>query len=266
MTDPGLSPHHAAALTEAVEFFRDDPTVLAVLFGGSTARGQARPDSDIDLIVIVTAEEFARRSAEQDLEVVRGLDHHYAGGYFDAKILDQAFLRDVDEHGTETARWAFGGVRLVHGGTPEIEALIARIPVYPEAARDENILDFLAQTMLLRWFVGEAVKRDDPYLLSYATSRLGLYAGRVFLAWNRMLYPFHKWFLTEVERAPERPADLPDLIRSAVSRPGVETAEALADAVLGYRDWGLDHQHAVARFMRNTEWPWRFGPPALEDR
>ncbi len=49
----------------------------------------------------------------------------------------------------------------MRGGTPEIEAL-ARIPVFPEAARDENILDFLAQVMLLRWFVGEAVKRDHP--------------------------------------------------------------------------------------------------------
>ncbi|BEP12195.1 hypothetical protein acdb102_05060 [Acidothermaceae bacterium B102] len=266
MTADQLSPHHAAALAEAVASFRDDPSVLAVLFGGSTARGHARPDSDIDLMVVVTAEEFARRTAERDVEVVRGLDHHYAGGYFDAKVIDVAFLKDVDERGSETARWAFTGVRLVHGGTAEIEGLVDRIPVFPEAARDENILDFLAQVMLLRWFVGEAVKRDDPYLLSYSTSRLGLYAGRVFLSWNRMLFPFHKWFLAEVERAPDRPADLPDLIRAAVSRPGIDTSEALAAAVLGHRDWGLDHHQAAARFIRNTEWPWRFGPPALEDR
>jgi predicted nucleotidyltransferase len=263
---PELSAHHAAALAEAVGHFRDDPTVLAVLFGGSVARGQGRPDSDIDLMVVDTEVESARRAAAQDVEVVRGLDHLYPGGYFDAKCLDLAFLRDVDERGSETARWAFSAVRLVYGGTPEIEGLIARIPVYPEAAREENILDFVAQVRLLRWFVGEAAKRDDAYLMSYATSRLALYSGRVFLAWNRMLYPFHKWFLTEVERAPERPADLPDLIRAVVTRPGAETADPLAEAVLGYRDWGLDHQHAVARFLRNTEWPWRFGPPALEDR
>ena len=263
---PELSPHHAAALAEAVDTFRDDPTVLAVLFAGSVSRGMGRSDSDIDLMVVVTAEEFARRTDEHDVTLVRELDHLYAGGYFDAKFSDLAFLRDVDEHGTETARWAFSGARLVHGGTPEIESLVARIPVFPEAARDENILDFLAQVMLLRWFVAEAVKRDDPYLLSYATSRLGLYAGRVFLAWNRMLYPFHKWFLTELERAPERPRDLPDLIRAVVSRPGVDTAEALVEAVVGHRDWGLSHQDAVARFLRNSEWSWRFGPPAIEDR
>ena len=127
-----------------------------MLFGGSVARGQGRPDSDIDLMVIVTEAESARRTAEQDLEVVRQLDHLYAGGYFDAKCLDMAFLRDVDERGSETARWAFSAVQLVHGGTPEIEALVARIPVFPEAARDENILDFVAQVRLLRWFVGEA--------------------------------------------------------------------------------------------------------------
>lgn len=266
MTTAELSPHHQAALAEAVDSFRDDPTVLAVIFGGSTARGRGRPDSDIDLMVVVTAEEYAKRMAEQDLEVVRELPHHYDGGYFDAKIVDLAFLRDVDERGSEPSRWAFSGVQLVHGGDAEIAELIARIPVYPEAARDENILDFLGQVMLLRWFLGEAVKRDDPYLLSYATSRLALFSGRVFLAWNRMLYPFHKWFLAELERAPERPADLPDLIRAAVAQPSVQTGEALADAVLGYRDWGLDLQHGVARWMRNTEWPWRFGPPPLEDR
>jgi predicted nucleotidyltransferase len=264
--DPELSTHHAAALDEAVGHFRDDPTVLAVLFGGSAVRGMARADSDIDLMVVVTGEELARRTAAHEVEVVRELGHLYEHGYFDAKVLDVAFLRDVDERGSEPARWAFCGVRLVHGGTPEIEQLVARIPAFPEAAREENIADFLAQVMLLRWFVGEAVRRDDPYLLSYATSRLGLYAGRVFLAWNRMLFPFHKWFLTEVERAPERPGDLPALIRAVVSRPGTDTAEAVAEAVLGYRDWGLDHQHAVARFLRNTEWPWRFGPSPLEDR
>lgn len=104
-----------------------------------------------------------------------------------------AFLRDVAVQSSEPARWAFVGARLMHGGTPEITDLLARIPRYPEANRQENILDFLAQTIMLRWFVTEAVRRDEPYLLSYATSRLALYAGRVFLAWNRMLYPFHKW-------------------------------------------------------------------------
>lgn len=263
---PDLSPHHAAALAEAVDHFRGDDTVLAVLLGGSVARGWARPDSDIDLLVVVTAEEAARRAAAQDVEVVRPLSHHYPGGYFDAKILDLAFLREVEARGSEPARWAFAGTHLVHGGNAEIADLLARIPVYPEQSRAENILDFVAQTTMLRWFVGEAVRHDEPYLLSYATSRLALYAGRVFLAWNRLLYPFHKWFLRELERAPDRPADLPDLIRAAVREPGAGTSAALADAVLSYREWGLDHQHAVARFMRNTEWPWRYGPAPLEDR
>ena len=208
-------------------------------------------------MVVVTPEEMARRSSVHEVEVVRELGHLYEGGYFDAKVVDLAFLHDVAESGSEPARWAFSGVRVVHGGTPEIADLVARIPMFPEASRDENIFDFLAQVMLLRWFVGEAEKRDDPYLLSYATSRLGLYAGRVFLAWNRMLYPFHKWFLTEVTRAPDRPAELPAMIRAAVSQPGRDTAEPLAEAVLGFRDWGLDHPRAVARFLRNTEWQWR---------
>ena len=54
--------HHSETIEKTVERFRADPEVLALLLGGSVAHGFARPDSDIDVIVIVSDERFAERS------------------------------------------------------------------------------------------------------------------------------------------------------------------------------------------------------------
>jgi hypothetical protein len=64
--------------------------------------------------------------------------------------------------------------------------------------------------------VGEAAKRDDPYLAGWAASRLALLACRLVLAHNRVLYPYHKWLLRTVAEVPDRPDDYVDLVR----RPG----------------------------------------------
>lgn len=46
------TPLHASVLAEVVEELKSDDNVLGVLLIGSLARGTARPDSDIDLIVV----------------------------------------------------------------------------------------------------------------------------------------------------------------------------------------------------------------------
>ena len=85
--------------------------------------------------------------------------------------------------------------------------------------------------MLMTWFHSEAAKRDDRYLAAYASSRLALYTGRAILAHNRMLYPFHKWFTTMLERAPLRPPDLLEQIRALLDEPTAARAKVLTAAV-----------------------------------
>ena len=73
--DGGGEHHRSAVLAMAGRSTRENvQKALAAL-----AR-RARPDSDIDLVVVVSAEEFARRTAAQEVEVVRELPHLYAGG------------------------------------------------------------------------------------------------------------------------------------------------------------------------------------------
>ena len=117
----------------------------------------------------------------------------------------------------------------------------------------------------MAWFHREAAKRDDPYLTAYASSHVALYTGRAILAYNRMLYPSHKWFMTMLERAPLRPPDLLDQIRAVLDDPTAAKAEALTAGVADVVGIELTMQEAASRFTEQTEWSWRYGPPPLVD-
>jgi hypothetical protein len=126
---------------------------------------------------------------------------------------------------------------------------------------------FYSQVALLgRFFVGEAAKRNDPYLMGHSVSNMVLYGCRLVLAYNRVLYPYHKWLMWEVERVGEKPDGFLDAIRNALAHPGVETAEAFCKCLDGWRDWGVTMDEAVNLFMVDDEWNWRTGATPISDR
>jgi len=45
-----------------------------------------------------------------------------------------------------------------------------------------------------------------------AVSNIVLYGGRALLAYNEMLFPFHKWFLRVLAEAEHKPEGILDLI------------------------------------------------------
>ena len=48
--------HHEESLKILEDMFRGREEVIALVFGGSVAKGMERPDSDLDAMVIVTQE------------------------------------------------------------------------------------------------------------------------------------------------------------------------------------------------------------------
>ena len=47
-------PHHRDTLQLYLDRAKTDPEILCIALGGSVARGSARPDSDVDLLVCVS--------------------------------------------------------------------------------------------------------------------------------------------------------------------------------------------------------------------
>lgn len=216
--------------------------------------------------MLVFSDAAAAARIEQDqLTVFDDTLADYEGGYLDGKVIALGFIDEVASHGSEPARWAFEDAFVAFSRVEGLEARIAAAASYPEHERDEKLRDFVSHVMLMEWFMREAEKRRDRYLAAFAASRLALYAGRAVLALNRMLYPYHKWFLWQLERAPEKPACLLAQIDALLAGPSGETAGKLASNITAFVGIEMPMSEAVTRFTRRSEWNWRDGRPPLED-
>ena len=238
-----------------------------MILGGSLARGWGRADSDIDGHLVISDEAMARRTERDDLVYPRKEEHcDYEGGYFDLKCVTLSMLEEAAVRGSEPFRNSYIGaqVRWSRLDAP-LDDLLARVTAYPEAGHAEKVLAFSCHLEGLRWFALEAKKRDDPYLMAWSAQRSCLFAGRLILAHNRILFPFHKWFMRSVAEAPDKPAGFVEAMRAAVTTPSVETNHALSDLALGFQDWGTPPIGWWNPFIRHTEWAWRNGRPPLEE-
>lgn len=257
--------HHRRVINRLTEQFQSDPHCLALIVGGSLARGWERPDSDIDVLLVIPPEEFERRTAAGELHYFNQDICDYEGGYIDGKYIDLAYLLDAAEKGIEPTRSAFVNAMITHSRLPELEALIKRIAVYPEQERATRMNAFYSQVLLLNWFIGEAEKRQDAYLMTRTIADLVLFGGRVILAHNRILYPYHKWFMRALREAPEKPAGFVELAEALLHTPNQANATAFVDSLSHFQTWNIGLGEAVVNFMRDREWHWRNGPAPIHD-
>lgn len=257
--------HHRRTIEQLVAEFENDPRFPALIIGGSLARAQEKEFSDVDIILVASAEEYARRLAIKDLWYLNREFADYPDGYVDGKIFDLDFIKDIAAKGSEPARSAFQGAFLAFNHLPELPALMEQIPVFQEQERPEKMERFYSQIQLLNWFVGEAEKRNDAYLLRQCTTEMVLYGGRLILEYNRILFPNHKWLMHKVRQAPDKPENMLELADNLLANPTKASALAFRDCINNFRDWGIDYMSALVTFVEDTEWAWRTRRPPLSD-
>ncbi|MEM7138997.1 MAG: nucleotidyltransferase domain-containing protein [Myxococcota bacterium] len=167
---PNVRPHHQRTIEGLTRAYRDDRRFNALIIGGSVAKGCARDDSDVDFMLVATDDEYARRLAGRDLLINRTDLSDYEGGYADGKIISESFLRDVGERGNEPSRAAFLGAFPAFSRIPNLQLLLDRIPVYPEADRDRRIKAFYCLAFMGNWLMNEATRHDSRYGITRAAS------------------------------------------------------------------------------------------------
>ena len=59
--------HHEESIQNLIAYFSDDQSVLAIILGGSVAKGIERADSDIDAAVVVTDQYYTELVKESRL-------------------------------------------------------------------------------------------------------------------------------------------------------------------------------------------------------
>lgn len=257
--------HHQAVIDKLTARFQPDARFLGLIIGGSVAKGWAAESSDVDIMLVATDEEYARRAPTNDLLYFATDVCDYPGGYVDGKIIDIGYLQDAADRGSEPTRSAFRGAFLAYSHLPALADMIQQIPVYPEHEREAKIRAFYCQVMLLTWYVGEAEKRADTYLLTHTASELVFFASRLLLAHNRILYPYHKWMMYVLRPVEDKPADFMMLAETLLQHPSKANAQAVCDSIIQFLGWTITMQEAGADFMKTREWNWRNGNTPLQD-
>ena len=257
--------HHRRAIDRLAGAYRDDPRFRALIIGGSVAKGYAREDSDVDFLIVAADETFEQHRAARNLFINRRDLCDYDGGYVDGKIINLSFLEELADKGNEPSRAAFEGAFAAYSHIPGLDALLKRIPVYPEAGHDERIKAFYSMAFIQHWLIQEAERHGNLYTITRAASQLALFTGRLMLAHNRRLFPYHKWLPRTLESVPEKPDDLIARFNTLLAEPCGANATALLEAVRAFRDWGVSDLEAYTWFMTDVEWSWMSGKTPIED-
>ncbi len=262
-----LAAHHAESIANVVRAFEADATTQAVILGGSLAHGYARPDSDIDVLIVVDAIDYRQRAQEGRLVHADRTLCTYEGGYVDCKYLDVDFLASVAAHGSDPARYAFRDARILFSRIDGLPRLVAATARYPVEETPDRMTRFTAQLLAWRWYFGESARLQDRYLEVVALHKVVLFACRLVLAANERLYPYHKWLRREVARAPRRPLDFLERIDSVLDERTVPLVDELCRETLAF--YGIDEDLANAswpdHFLQDTELAWTSGQPAIDD-
>lgn len=211
--------------------------VRGVLVCGSVAHGCAMENSDVDVKIICAEPLYQALRDAGRTEYFDRSATHYEGGYIDGEYICAQTIRHVARRGTEPMRYDYQNaiVALDKDGTlPALAALAAR---YPAGQKQENLRTFFAQFCAWKWYYYEALQRDNRYLAQFSALRFAHFGGRLLLAYNERLYPWHKWFLHELAAVPRKPNDLMRCMNALIEQKRAEDVERLYNMISDFYYW-----------------------------
>ena len=222
--------HHIDSIEKLKEYYRHRKGIIAIVLDGSVVKGNARPDSDIDAIVVVTEEKFAELKKENRMtEVIAGYCT-YEGGYFDVKYKTKTLLREAAEKASEPTRNAYMKAQVVFSADNEIAPLVEKIAAYPEHEREAKIRCFQANLALNQNYFLNCVPESNAYMRAHLAQEIVYSVYRLILAENRVLFPCNRRLEDAVNSCKRRPADILQLGAKFLQNISPETCAAFVSA------------------------------------
>lgn len=260
-----MEPHHIESIARVRDYFAAIPETQSLLLVGSIAHGFESPASDIDIMILVSADEHERRIQTGTLQFFNRELCTYAEGYVDGKYSSVGFLERVAQKGSEPARFAFAGAQTLFSHVPGLNELLKRITTYPRGDKLSRIRRFYAQFEAWAWYVGEALRLKNEYLLGVSVGKLVLFGGRLILTHNEVLYPYHKWLLRVLADVEYKPADLLMHTEALLRSPDPDTLRGYYECVKSFRQWEAGDTGWANQFILDSELNWLAGDAPIDD-
>lgn len=256
--------HHDDAIVRYVERVRALPSTLGVVVTGSLARGTERPDSDVDLYLIVTEEEWHAALAGHRLMYTETDGIDYAGGYFDVKLATLSYLDDAAERGDDPVRDSFAHSRVVFSRVDDLAGRLERASRVPEEQWMVRAASHIAQVRLHGgYFLENAHRSGDTLLLQHAAVHTVVSADRALLALNHVTFQGPKYLTTTVAALSRKPDGWQQLVDTLLALPSPESSAALRAVLEDFYAWPLPKTEALHTFVLDNELAWRYrtAPP-----
>lgn len=200
--------HHIDSIQNLRKYYEGKEGIIAAVLDGSVVKGTARPDSDIDAIIVVTEQKFRQLQKEGKMtELILG-HCTYEGGYFDVKYKTKALLEEAADRASEPTRSAYVKAQLLFSSDADIAPLISRIAAYPEKDRAKKILCFQANLELNRGYFLKCVPENNAYMRAHLAQEIVYSIYRLILAENRVLFPCNRRLEDAVASCPRRPKNI----------------------------------------------------------
>lgn len=251
--------HHEDSINNLINLYKDNPDIIAVVLGGSIAKGKERIDSDIDAVIIVNDDMYKSLSNKNKLSECIFGHCTYENGYFDLKYFTKDYILKASQVGSEPTRNSFIGAKCLFSRDPQINRIIEKIPVYPTWEKEDKILSFYsALTLNNVFFWGEALKGDDIYLRTRVAADIVLFGLRMLLAYNEKLFPCQKWLMRTVDELDKKPENIVNKANLFLQKLDEETKNDFVNSILHFCDWNIpkDFSEILSRFIEDNEWWW----------
>ena len=258
--------HHEESLAIMRRYFEEKPEVIALVFGGSIAKGNERPDSDLDAMVVIDDDVYAERVRTRTaVETISGLCT-YEGGYFDVKYMTKDFLRAAADHASEPTRNAFVGSRVIFSRDPEIEGLVRRIPVFQEREREEKLLSFYSDFSLnYHYFLKSC--HPEGYMRLHAVGEVIYSLYRMILQERGVLFPCNRRLEETVAGLSEETAELTRLGRTLAGTQSMEDCDRFVACFERLSAWKPPEDYALVltTYARDFEQWWMEPRPNINE-
>ena len=251
--------HHKIAIETITNKLKLREDVIGIIIGGSVAHGFANENSDIDLMLILSDEDYEKALKTGNINYYETEATPYEGGYVDGKCTSIDYIKNTAAEGSEPARFAFKDAFVSYSKIDGLEQLVKDASSYPVERKQENMEKFYAQFEAWRWYYYEGMKRNDEYLINISISNYVLFAGRLILAYNETLFPYHKWFMRVLEGVNNKPDNLIAYMNDVLKSKSGESVELLYNSIVNFQTWNSSDQHWCIKFMQDSELNWMKG-------
>lgn len=258
--------HHRASINNLINYFKDDIGVMAIILGGSIAKGCARVDSDVDAMVVVSQEKYNKLAKNNQLaECITG-HCTYEDGYFDIKYFTLEYLMSVMENGSEPSRNAFKSSRLLYSTSSKIEECVNKIPVFQKQEKQEKLLSFYSAFNLnYTYFWGAS--SNDIYLRTRAATDIVLFGFRLLLQESEVLFPCHKGLIKFVTDLKNKPEDIINKANKLLTTLSDESKDDFVNSILNFIGYKPpeDFSEVLTRFVEDNELWWYKERPVIAE-